>query len=254
MTGTRRTFELMGLTLVVCLAASACSAPEAERLEDQSGFHVELAYGHWAAGEVPQAIEELQLAVAIEPENPDAHYMLGFVFSGRQMFSEAIQHYRQALLLQPDWHECQNNLGVVFLQLERWEDAIPLFEELTNIPSYQTPGHAHNNLGWAQLQLGRTREALSNFQMAQYLQPDLCLSYNNEGIALLELEREREAIEAFENAVQRCDSYAEPRFYLARLRQAEGLFAEAETLFRECSELVPEGNLGRRCREYLQNE
>jgi type IV pilus assembly protein PilF len=244
--------RVLGL-LALSLAGAGCGGgSESGRLEDQSDFHVQLAHGHWQAGEVPRAIEEAQIALAIDPENADAHYLLGFIFSGRQMFPESIQHYRQALLLRPRWLEVKNNLGVVYLQLERWEEAAILFEELTTVPSYQTPGHAYNNLGWAHLSMGQPREALRHFEMATYLQPDLCLAYNNAGLARLELEDLRGAEEAFQEAIHRCDNYAEPRFRLARLRQSAGRFAEARQLFAQCAELVPRATLGRRCREYLE--
>ena len=246
-----RGFCITILFLSGILLFAGCGGTESQRMEDQSEFHMQLGAGHWEGGEVPQAIEELQLALAIDPENEQAHFLLGFIFSGRQMFPESIQHYRQALLLRPDWNECKNNLGVVFLQLERWEEAERLFEELVAIPHYRTPGHAYNNLGWAQLQQGDAREALANFEMATYLQPDLCLAYNNKGLALVELERLREASESFETAIRRCRSYAEPRFRLARIHQVEGRYREARALFEECADLVPEANLGRRCREYL---
>lgn len=244
---------LFPLVLVLASLHFGCSgSSEQQRLDEQSDFHLQLAYGHWGGGEVPQAIEELRVALAIDPQNAEAHYMLAFIFSGRQMHNESIQHYRQALLIRPEWHEVRNNLGVVFLQLERWEDAIAIFEELTQVPEYATPGHAYNNLGWAQLNLGLTREALSSFEMATYLQPTLCLAYNNQGIALERLERLREAIEAYSIAVRRCEGYAEPRYRLARLHQRDGEYTEARALFEECIQLVPEANLGRRCREYLE--
>jgi Tfp pilus assembly protein PilF len=220
-------------------------------MEDQSEFHLQLAYGHWEVGDAPQAIEELQISLMLEPDNAASHFMLGFIYSGRQMNNEAIQSYRQAILLEPDWHEVINNLGVVFLQLERWEEAMPLFEELTRVPHYGTPGHAYNNLGWAQYNMGLHRESLSNFEMATYLQPDLCLAYNNQGLALMALERSRDATEVFEDVIERCDSYAEPHFYLGRLRQLEGRYEEATTLFERCETLEPRSNLGRRCNEFL---
>ena len=110
------------------LALLASCAPSGnERMEDTAQYHVELAQGHWDGGQVPQAIEELEFALALDPEMKNAHYLLGFIYSGRGMLPQSIQHYRQALLIDPEWHEAKNNLGVVYLQLERWEEAEELF-------------------------------------------------------------------------------------------------------------------------------
>lgn len=240
------------LAALFALLAGSCAGSQPNLLEEQSDYHLQLAYGHWDGGEVPQAIEELELALAIDPQNTEAHYMLGFVYSGRQMYSEAIQHYRQALLLAPDRLEVKNNLGVVYLQLQRWDEAASVFEELVEVPHYATPGHAYNNLGWAQLNMGQARDALSSFEMATYLQPDLCLAYNNQGIAQEELERPEQAAEAFEEAIRRCPRYPEPLYRLGRIRHGQGQHDRAQQLFSQCVDLVPHTALGRRCQEYLE--
>jgi len=235
--------------LLLLLAGCASQAPQ--RMEESADYHVQLAGGHWEAGEAPQAIEELQVALQIDPNNEQAHYFLGFIFSGRRMFPQSIQHYRQALLLNPEWYEVSNNLGVVYLQLERWEEAEALFQSLTEVAHYSTPGHAYNNLGWSQLNQGRVRDALSNFEMATYLEPDMCLAYNNQGLSFEQLERSREAMDAYQQAINRCDDYAEPRFRMGRLLQREGRFNESASLFAECVEMTGIGSsLGARCREY----
>jgi type IV pilus biogenesis/stability protein PilW len=239
------------LVTLVVLGLGACASNEPQLLEETSDYHVQLAGGHWGAGEVPQAIEELEIALAIDPNNAEAHYFLGFIFSGRRMYPDAIQHYRQALLLDPDRYDVQNNLGVVFLQMERWEEAEEQFQALTEATHYETPGHAYNNLGWAQYNQGRLRDALANFQMATYLEPDMCLAYNNQGIALEELGRATEAARAYEEAVTKCRTYAEPRLRLGRLLQVEGRWAESWPLLQQCVELAPNSNIGDRCREYL---
>ena len=243
-------FAQISFVLGLCVF-TACSGLSAERMEETSDYHLGLAQGHWDGGEVPQAIEEAQLALALDPNNTEAHYLLGFIFSGRNMLPQAIQHYRQALLLEPDSNEAKNNLGVVFLQLERWEEAEELFLELTQVAHYRTPGHAYNNLGWSRYQQGRHREALGDFEMATYLQPDLCLAYNNQGIVLMDLERIPEAVEVLETAIERCPPYAEPHYHLGRILQNEGRYDEAFEMFEECANLVPHAPLGRRCREYL---
>ncbi len=220
-------------------------------MEDTALYHLELAQGHWDGGEVPAAIEECQFALALDPQLAEAHFLLAFIFSGRNLLPQAVQHYRQALLLRPDHHEITNNLGVVFLQLERWEEAEELFMQLTEIPSYATPGHAYNNLGWARFKQDRIREALADFEMATYLQPDLCLAYNNQGLALIELERFDDATDILSRCIERCARYPEPRYHLGRIYHGTGRYTEAETLFEECVEMGPYTDLGRRCTEYL---
>ena len=64
-------------------------------------------------------------------------------------------------------------------------DAIAVFQELVGEIKYATPGHGHNNLGWAWFKKGNFEKAEKSFRMALTMNPRLCQAYNNLGQVLL---------------------------------------------------------------------
>lgn len=243
------------LLLSLALSLVACAGPQGPDAADieLSDYHYQLSIGHYQAREVPIAIRELQEALRLNPQNANALFMMGFIYHGRRDFTEAIRYYQAALEAREDWFEAMNNLGTAYLEVGEWERAADLFRALTRAPTYTTPGHAHNNLGWSLYRMGQHREALEQFQLAVMFQPEHCLAYNNQGLVHEELGNPREAAEAYERAIRRCSGYAEPRFRLGRLLITEnGDLQRARRVLQECSDLAPEGRTGRRCREYLE--
>ena len=241
-----------------CLALTlsllpACSGPQqnAEQLE-LSDYHYQLAVGHYRAREVPYALRELLTSIGLNEDNTSALYLLGFIYQGRRDFEMAEQYYLQALGLNPELHEIKNNLGTVYLEQSRWEEAATLFRELTRVPTYMTPEHALNNLGWAQYNLGLYRDALTNFQLAVEFGPDHCLAWNNQGLAFEALDNLTDARRAYQQAIRRCDEYPEPHYNLAIIAMnVDQNVEEAIALFQACVDAAPDSRFGTRCQEYL---
>ena len=132
--------------------------------------------------------------------------------------------------------------------------AAEIFRELTRNPTYVTPGHAHNNLGWAYYNMGMRDEALEQFQLAVMFQPEHCLAYNNQGMIYEEMGNVRQAERAYESAISRCADYPEPRYRLGVILSASGDYSDlsrAHDLFQECYDASPESSYGQRCLEYL---
>ncbi|MCB9508106.1 MAG: tetratricopeptide repeat protein [Myxococcales bacterium] len=250
----RRARLAAGLALLLALGVAACggSQKRADEAHEQADFHYQLSIGHWRAHEVPNAIRELNTALELDPNHQEALYLLGFIYQGRYNFAETERLYRRALEVRPDWYEVMNNLGTVYLMQERWPEAEELFRDLVAAPTYSTPGHAYNNLGWSVYKQGRVSEALEYFMLATRFQPELCLAYNNQGIANAELGNPRGAVEAYGEAISRCADYQEPRYRLALLLYDLGRDADrASALLEECVALGDTTPIGRRCDEYL---
>ena len=237
---------------VLLLAACGSTQRADDAVIQQSEYHYQLAVGHFNAREVPIAIRELFQSLELNPENAQAHFLLGFIYHGRRDYRTAIGHYEEALRLQPGWHEVRNNLGVIHIEQQDWDAAVELYRELINVPTYQTPGHAFNNLGWALYNQGHHHEAREFFRMAVDYQPEHCLAWNNLGLVNEELGDLRTAQRAYEQAIRRCSSYAEPRFRLGVMLFRDGSEVNrAVSLLRECIDLAAETRLGDRCEEFL---
>lgn len=243
--------SLVFFALTALVACTGSQARDDIALQ-QSDFHYQLAIGHYHASETPIAIRELMTSLELHPDNVDALYLLAFIYQGRRDYAESERLYEQALAIQPGRNDIKNGLGTVYLQTERWYDAEELFRALTRVPTYSTPGHAYNNLGWALFNQGRVSESLEQFELAIEFQPELCLAYNNRGMAEETLGSVRSALESFGAAIRECPNYAEPLYRRGVLRWQLERYDDALEDFDACYEEAPQSDVGRRCLEYLR--
>ena len=92
----------------------------------------------------------------------------------RGRLQEAIEHYQQALQLNPDYIEAHDDLGIRFPQIGRLQEAIEHYQQALHLkPDY---ADAHNDLGVALAKAGRLQEAIDHYQQALLLKPDLPMS------------------------------------------------------------------------------
>jgi tetratricopeptide (TPR) repeat protein len=97
------------------------------------------------------------------------------------------------------------NLGVVYTEVGRYQEAAWVFEELL---SKDPEDHqAHSELGKVYVAQGRYEEAKRQFQKAIEFKPDNPLYYENLGFLLLKLKSYKEAKEVFQKGVQIDPSY-----------------------------------------------
>ena len=84
--------------------------------------------------------------------------------------AEAIEHYQEALRIQPNQSQPHNNLGVVLLSLNRSEEALQHYQKALEIqPDY---ADAHRNLATYLTKAGRFHEAIEHGKTAARLAPN----------------------------------------------------------------------------------
>jgi type IV pilus assembly protein PilF len=241
------------LTLILQFSAgglSGCVDVQKVR-NDKSEFHYKLANNFFYDKNIPSAIKELYEVLKHNPRHAHAHHLLGFIYFGRKDYVRALKHLQMSVTINPDYHEALNLLGSLYLALERWQDAIPYFEQLLNIPLYRTPYLAQNNLGWALYNLGRYKEAQRYLELSIFYKPKFCKGYNNLGRLHATTGATKLAIENFHKAVKYCPSYVEPIYFLGRIYAALSVTDKARAFFKRCYELKPESSFGRKCGEAL---
>lgn len=242
---------MLGLLLVGC----GPSATAVKKKKDQAKYHYDMAYGYYFDTLNPRAdlaLQEVLSSIENDPANPDSRLLAGLIFLGRQDHLNAIKHFEQAIALKPDFFYAQNNLGVTYLALERWDDAIAIFSKLVGKVLYNRPGHAQNNLGWAWYKKGDLGRAADHFIKAKAVAPKLCPPYNNHAMVLLDQKQPRKALRSADRGLKRCPKYAEAHFNRGRALLALGQPAEAHAAFSACMQFGGESQLAERCEARLR--
>ena len=100
--------------------------------------HNNLGAALLRAGDLKGASMELQRAIEIKPDYPDAYFNMGLASEKRNLPEEAQKYYYKVLMFNPAFKEAHNNLGILLAQSGRYEDAIGQFREALKIkPDYE---------------------------------------------------------------------------------------------------------------------
>jgi tetratricopeptide (TPR) repeat protein len=166
-------------------------------------------------GRFPEAIQQYQAALEIEPDaaNVQTDYGNALARSGRA--EEAIAHYQAALRVLPDSPVTHNDLANALAATPgRMPQAIAEYQTALRLkPDYE---EARNNLALAQsngaemqyntgvelARSGKPEVAILHFEEALRIKPDYVDAHNNLGVVLAGAGRVQEAIPHFEAALR----------------------------------------------------
>jgi tetratricopeptide (TPR) repeat protein len=145
------------------------------------------------AGDLERGVTEMQEALRLHPDFPEAHQALGMAFTEQQRFAEASAHLERALALNPDLTVVRNHLGRIYLAQGRLDEAIATFRALIE----RAPGiaEAHHNLAVAYARQGLPGLAAERFREVLRLRPDFHAARLDLATLLLEQRRPQEAID-----------------------------------------------------------
>ena len=190
-----------------------------------------------ARGSKTEAVEANQTAVALSPQDAEAHNNLGNTLKELGRLKEAESSYNKAIALMPNYAEAYCNLGITLHGLgrldkseESYNQAIALKPELAE---------AHINLGITLQELGRLKEAEASYNQAIKLTPDDAEAYCNLGNALKELGRLNDAETSFTKAIALMPNFAEAHSNLGVVFQELGRLEESKASFIKAIALMP---------------
>jgi Tfp pilus assembly protein PilF len=137
--------------------------------------------------------------VASTPADAAAYYNLGLNWQRQGQHERAVEAYRQALALKPDYAEALNNLGNTLTSLRRFADAEGAFRQALAI----RPGYARAwfNLAWLLEEQGKDAAAEAGYRHAVAARPDYAAAHCNLGGLLQRAGRFAEAIAELERGL-----------------------------------------------------
>ena len=235
---------------IACYEAALRNGPEDPRILAQ------LAAAFVEAGDLKASVDRLTQAVRIDPDDPEllhqlgvaledlgdteraieqyakvldlvaspeVHVVLGMLLGEQGRHDEAVTHYEEALVLEPDDADAHYNLGVELAREGRHHEAAEHYRSVLRIDD----GHAEaaNNLGAALFALGRVADAVEYFELSVRLDPADVQARGNWAMAVRAQGRVGESIKILEEGLARSPEAAALANQLAWVRATT---AEAE--------------------------
>jgi len=254
--------QLLGYALLA-QGYPAEAIPHLEKINEQTA----LGIAQIGTGQLPQAVANLQAALAKHPNDADLLYYLGRAsglmskqsidtllaeypdsarahqalaenyFVLRQM-PQAEKEFREALRLRPDTPELHLELGLVYAGSSQWAKAEEEFRAQTRMQ----PGNAEAayRLGSALLQQGKAPEARTELERSNRLLPDMSETLYSLGKAAALAGDSAAAEKAWTRllSIEKQSSLAaQTHFALAGLYRKQGKTAEAERETQEFQKL-----------------
>jgi tetratricopeptide (TPR) repeat protein len=146
------------------------------------------------------------------PNAPSLHHNLGVAYCELDRYQDAIDEYKQAVRIKPDYAEVYDNLGDVYGKLGRQQEAIESYKQAIRIKP--NLAGTHYNLGNAYNSIGRYQDAVESYKQAIRIKPDLTQAHYNLGVAYSSLGRSQEAVESYKQAIRIKPDYAEAHYNL----------------------------------------
>ncbi|HTS79409.1 MAG TPA: social motility TPR repeat lipoprotein Tgl [Myxococcaceae bacterium] len=226
---------------VLALAAAgvlgSCVHVPTEKERQGADAHYDLGINAQNAGDVRSALKEFEQALDLDPDFAEAHNAIAVLLHlSFDKKDDAEKHYKRALEIRPAFSEAKVNLGNLYLDEGRLDEAIALYEQALNDMLYATPYIAETNLGWAYFKKGNTAQALEHLKAAVTTNPGFCLGYKDLGMVHDARGDLTAACTEFAKFVDACPKAAEAYQLRGNCQVRQGRAAEARASFDACVE------------------
>jgi len=153
----RRPVALCAISLALAVAVAACSAPTPTPVpsptpSQASQARFEAIKTALKAGQLDEALQAALAAVADDPNNSDAHYLLGNAYNQlagaaadeavrRDYLAKAVDAYQTAIRLNPSHDAAYTNLATVYYQNAQFDEAQKHVEQALKLKPDDATSH-----------------------------------------------------------------------------------------------------------------
>ncbi|QXE86212.1 tetratricopeptide repeat protein [Geomonas nitrogeniifigens] len=189
------------------------------------------------AGRQEEAIERYREAIALHPDFVAPHYNMGNSLYTLGRHAEAVDCYRRALAVDPNLAQGWHNLALALKEQGELEAALHALKRAVSVaPDYL---EARHNLGELYHALGDLDLAQATFRGILAADPGYLPSWNALGIALQVQERLEEAAQCYRRALALNPDYLHALNNLGSVSRALGEVDEAVRCYRKVLALDP---------------
>jgi protein O-mannosyl-transferase len=188
-------------------------------------------------GNYSSAIDEFKAALSLNPNYVFALSNLGNIYGKLKNYQESVKYFQKAIAIKPDYAPANYNLGKALHALGKPRQARGYYQKAVEANSYFV--EAIFNLAHIETELGFYDDAIKNYRKFIELQPKLDRAYLGLGRAFLGVKENAKAIEAFKKAVELNPSSLSPSLNLATAYLNSGNIDESINIFNRVLQRFP---------------
>lgn len=133
------------------------------------------AYDYQMAGELEEAIKQYQKSIQVFP-TAEAHTFLGWTYSFRGRYDDAICECKKAIQIDPDFGNPYNDIGAYLIEQDKLDEAVSWLQKAATAKRYDSYCYPHYNLGRVYEKKGNWKEAARSYETALKANPDYLLA------------------------------------------------------------------------------
>lgn len=162
--------------------------------------YVNLGKAYFDLNDYPNALENLNKAIDINPGNDTAYYNRGAVYLSQDRNNEAIEDFNKAIEVNPRHWEAYFNRGRTYYASGGYEKAIDDFSKVIEInPEFE---EVYYNMGTIYASVFNDHiKALKYYSRAIEIKPDYASAYHNRGTVYVSMGDDNNAIDDFSAAI-----------------------------------------------------
>jgi tetratricopeptide (TPR) repeat protein len=187
-----------------------------------------LANQAGANGDAAKQNEYLEKLVTKYPSDERAHFNLGGYYFGQQEFAQAIEHYRKATEIAPNYSPAYNILGYSYRQQGDYANAEQAFKKYIElIPNDPNPYDSYAEL---LLKMGKFDASIAQYRKALSVDPHFVASHFGISADLIYMDKPQEANAELQKIIDQARSDGDTRlalFGMAVVAADSGKFDQA---------------------------
>jgi len=237
------------LLFLALLLSVACAPVKNEQKE--ADVHETLGFSYLQEGNATKALREFLQAVENDPESVEIRSGLAQAYQRKRAYNLAEEQYLKALELSQGDPQVRNNLAALYLDMQRWEDALRNFRLAADNLLFNAPEVAQTGMAVAQFKMGNYLDAVESCQRALQTDPQYPQAHLYLGRAYYALNKEELAIDEYQKALLFVPNYLEARYQLGMAYMRQKKTDKAREEFEKVISIAPESTQGRLAKEYL---
>lgn len=240
-------YRCIVLAAALMLGGCVTTAPSGK----PAAYHYQMGISYLEERNYTAALTELTEAEKADADNPELQFNLGRALVGRRRLDLAEQRFLKALQLRPKYSDVRFDLGLLYLETARWDNAIQQFRAVKDDLFFPRHDYAQINLGLAYLGKGDHDAAMAEFNAVQAVSPRNPIVRVAMGRVLFAQGKTERAILEYRRALEIVPDYADAHYHLGLAQMKMSQLSAARASFKEVVRIAPDSEIGRTAMGYI---